>query len=89
MPGFIAAVPFSMAIGAPISTLPLDVAWFDLKGWQWLFILERLPAVVPRRIYPPWLGDRGDRILSHRQVVEDETGVEREFAHHERVSETT
>lgn len=46
MSGFIVAVPFSMALGAPISALLLDVTWFDMAGWQWLFILEGLPAVV-------------------------------------------
>ena len=46
MSGFIVAVPLSMALGAPVSALLLDVTWFDLKGWQWLFLLEGLPAVV-------------------------------------------
>ncbi len=46
MSGFIVAVPFSMALGAPISALLLEVDWFGFAGWQWLFILEGLPAVV-------------------------------------------
>ncbi|MEO7651188.1 MAG: MFS transporter, partial [Bryobacteraceae bacterium] len=44
--GLIVAVPFSLALGAPISGLLLDVHWLGLKGWQWLFILEGFPAVI-------------------------------------------
>ncbi|MBI2687255.1 MAG: MFS transporter [Acidobacteria bacterium] len=46
MSRFIVAVPFSLALGAPISALLLDVNWLGLQGWQWLFILEGLPAVI-------------------------------------------
>ena len=46
MSGLIVAVPFSLAIGAPLSALLLDVGWRGLSGWQWLFIFEGLPAVV-------------------------------------------
>jgi len=45
MSGFIVAIPVSLALGAPLSALLLDVHWFALQGWQWLFILEGLPAV--------------------------------------------
>ena len=40
------AVPFSLALGAPVSSLLLDVNWLGLVGWQWLFIVEGLPAVL-------------------------------------------
>lgn len=40
------AVPLSLALGAPVSSLLLDVKWFALDGWQWLFIVEGLPAVL-------------------------------------------
>src|SRR5438046_2693739 len=46
MSGLVVAIPFSLAIGAPVSALLLDVHWRGLSGWQWLFILEGLPAVV-------------------------------------------
>ncbi len=46
MSGFIVAVPFSLALGAPLSAMLLDVNWFGLVGWQWLFLVEGLPAVI-------------------------------------------
>ncbi len=45
---FMAAVPVSNLIGAPVSGFILD-AFADvggLKGWQWLFILESLPSIA-------------------------------------------
>lgn len=44
--GLVLGVPFSLALGAPVSALLLDVNWLGLAGWQWMFILEGLPAVV-------------------------------------------
>jgi len=43
--GFMAAIPLSYAIGSPISGLLLGVHWGGLRGWQWLFIIEGLPAL--------------------------------------------
>jgi MFS transporter, ACS family, tartrate transporter len=43
--GFMAAIPLAFAIGSPISGLLLGVHWLGLRGWQWLFILEGLPAL--------------------------------------------
>jgi nitrate/nitrite transporter NarK len=44
---FMAAVPISTVIGAPLSglILGLDGVW-GLKGWQWLFIWEGVPTVL-------------------------------------------
>jgi ACS family tartrate transporter-like MFS transporter len=44
--GLVMAVPFSLALGAPVSALLLDVNWLGLAGWKWMFIVEGLPAVV-------------------------------------------
>jgi ACS family tartrate transporter-like MFS transporter len=44
--GLVMAVPFSLALGAPVSALLLNVQWLDLKGWQWMFLSEGLPAVA-------------------------------------------
>ena len=56
--GLIMAVPFSLALGAPVSALLLDLNWHGLVGWQWLFILEGLPAVVLGVVTLFWLTDR-------------------------------
>src|SRR3954451_20680436 len=44
---FMAAIPISTVIGAPVSgmILGMDGIW-GLKGWQWLFICEGLPTVL-------------------------------------------
>ena len=44
--GLVMAVPFSLALGAPVSALCLKLGWFGLKGWQWVFLIEGLPAVA-------------------------------------------
>lgn len=44
---FLVAIPASSFIGSPLSAslLTLD-GWHGLGGWQWLFILEGIPAVL-------------------------------------------
>jgi MFS transporter, ACS family, tartrate transporter len=56
--GLVMAVPFSLALGAPVSALLLDVNWFGLPGWNWVFILEGLPAVVLGVVALFYLTDR-------------------------------
>lgn len=51
-------VPLSLALGAPVSALLLDKTWFDLKGWQWVFIIEGAPAVLLGLALPWLLTDR-------------------------------
>ncbi|MDE2577376.1 MAG: MFS transporter [Hyphomicrobiales bacterium] len=45
---FMVAIPLSSAIGAPISSWILNTMGgvAGLAGWQWLFILEALPAII-------------------------------------------
>lgn len=44
---FMAAAPISTALGSPISAALLELNGFaGLKGWQWMFILEAVPAVI-------------------------------------------
>jgi len=44
---FLFAIPLSSAAGAPLSTLALTFmdGALGLRGWQWLFVLEALPAL--------------------------------------------
>ncbi len=44
---FMAAIPLSTVIGAPISGLLLGMdGLMGMKGWQWLFIIEAIPALL-------------------------------------------
>jgi MFS family permease len=44
---FMVAIPVSSFIGSPISAALLETdGWFGLRGWQWMFIMEALPAIV-------------------------------------------
>lgn len=44
---FMAAAPMSLALGSPVSAwlMQLHGLW-GLAGWQWMFLLEALPALV-------------------------------------------
>jgi len=44
---FMVAIPVSSFIGSPISAALLGIdGWLGLRGWQWMFILEAIPAVA-------------------------------------------
>src|SRR6266478_6656914 len=43
---FMAAIPISQMLGAPISGALMKIHWLGYSGWRWLLILEGLPAVV-------------------------------------------
>ena len=44
---FMVAIPVSSFLGSPISGALLGTdGWLGLRGWQWLFILEAIPAVI-------------------------------------------
>src|SRR5689334_331075 len=44
---FTVAIPLSGFLGSPISVAILSLdGWSGLRGWQWMFILEGIPAVL-------------------------------------------
>jgi MFS transporter, ACS family, tartrate transporter len=43
---FMAAIPVSQVIAAPISAALMKAHWLHLAGWRWLLILEGVPALV-------------------------------------------
>jgi MFS transporter, ACS family, tartrate transporter len=45
--GFMAAIPVSIGLGAPVSTALLGLdGTLGLAGWKWLFLAEATPAIV-------------------------------------------
>jgi MFS transporter, ACS family, tartrate transporter len=55
---FMAAIPVANIIGSPFAGWLLGMRWLGLAGWQWLFILEGIPAVVFGFITLTYLTDR-------------------------------
>ncbi len=63
------SLQISGIIGAPLAGWMLGVPLFGLKGWQGLFILEAIPAVVFAFIIIFWMADRP---AEARWLTEDE-----------------
>jgi ACS family tartrate transporter-like MFS transporter len=56
------AIPVAMLVGAPVSAALLKMdGVMGLRGWQWLFFVEGLPAVVLGIIALRWLTDRPEK----------------------------
>ncbi|MCM2443319.1 MFS transporter [Agrobacterium vitis] len=59
---FMAAAPLATAIGSPISGALLEMhgVW-GLAGWQWMFIIEAIPALVLGVVVLFYLTDRPEK----------------------------
>jgi ACS family tartrate transporter-like MFS transporter len=79
---FMASVPLSFIIGSPISGFILNLDGIaGLHGWQWLFLLEGMPAALLAfaviRILPdgprdaPWLSDAEKDTILSKLAAED------------------
>jgi sugar phosphate permease len=55
---FMMAIPLSSFLGSPISAALLSVKGLGLQGWQWLFVMEALPAVLAGVFTLVWLPSR-------------------------------
>ena len=67
---FMAAAPLSTVLGSPISGALLEMdGLLGFKGWQWLFALEALPAVVLGFVVLAFLTDRPEKA---KWLAEDE-----------------
>jgi MFS transporter, ACS family, tartrate transporter len=61
---FMAAAPLSTAVGSPISGALMELPTFlGLANWQWLFILEGLPAVLLGFLTLKILTDRPEQAI--------------------------
>jgi MFS transporter, ACS family, tartrate transporter len=89
---FMCAIPISNFLGSPISVLILqmDGIW-ELRGWQWLFIVEAIPAVLlglgalffltDRPIQAKWLKPEQREWLTGRLAAEHATATA-DHGHH-------
>ncbi len=56
---FMAAIPLSSVIGSPISGALLGMdGYLGMAGWQWLFIIEAVPAIILSFVVLGYLTDR-------------------------------
>ncbi len=59
---FMLAIPLSTVVGGPLAGFILQLdGWHGLQGWQWLFLLEGLPAVVLGFVVLGYLTDAPDK----------------------------
>jgi len=56
---FMAAAPISVVLGSPLSSALLEMdGLLGLKGWQWMFILEAIPAFLLGFVVLMYLTDK-------------------------------
>ncbi len=59
---FMAAAPLSTVLGSPVSGALLGMdGLLGLKGWQWLFLLEAVPAVLLGFVVLAYMTDRPEQ----------------------------
>ncbi|MBV9126396.1 MAG: MFS transporter, partial [Planctomycetes bacterium] len=58
MAGLVFGIPISLALGARVSGMLLEVHWLGLAGWKWVFLVEGFPAVILGFVVLWFLADR-------------------------------
>ncbi|GHH48550.1 MFS transporter [[Pseudomonas] boreopolis] len=59
---FMAAAPISVALGSPLSGALLEMeGYFGLHGWQWMFLIEAVPAVILGVVVLFYLTDKPEK----------------------------
>jgi ACS family tartrate transporter-like MFS transporter len=80
---FMLGIPLSTVFGGPIAGVLLNLnGWHGLAGWQWLFLLEGLPAVLLGIVTWLWLPNspREARFLSPAEIARAEERIAAEAA---------
>jgi ACS family tartrate transporter-like MFS transporter len=86
---FMAALPAANIVGGPLSSLILGMnGYHGLAGWQWLFLIEGVPAVLlafavltflpdnPGKA--PWL-NQDEKTIIARELAAEDTSEHRDF----------
>ena len=55
---FMMAGPVCNVIGTPLSSMLLGIDWLNLHGWQWMFLIEGLPACLLAGVVLVYMTDR-------------------------------
>jgi ACS family tartrate transporter-like MFS transporter len=81
---FMLAIPISSVVGAPLSTAILDTHLFGLKGWQTMFLVEGVPAILLGLVVWLRMADRPGvaRWLSEDEKTVLQRAIERDHAPH-------
>src|ERR1700730_14161188 len=79
---FMTAAPLAGVIGGPISGLLLGVQRCHLMGWQWLFLIEGLPAILLGGVVLVFLTDRPE--IATWLSEEQRNWLVEQLAHEER-----
>ncbi|MEO6947185.1 MAG: MFS transporter [Nitrobacter sp.] len=59
---FMAAAPLSVILGSPLSTALLKMdGLLGYKGWQWLFIMEAIPAIILGFVVLGYMTDKPEK----------------------------
>ncbi|WP_427112787.1 MFS transporter [Megasphaera sueciensis] len=58
-------------VGAPVAGILLDLNLFGFAGWQTLFLLEAIPALIFTFVFLLWVKDRPDKVSWLSQEEKD------------------